>query len=808
MSDLLTWLEGQGLSKYAGVLADNEVDLEILPALSEQDLEKIGIPLGPRKKLLNAFAELRAGAAGERRAEAGSFTPAGGERRQLTVMFCDMVGFTELASRLDPEVLQRIIHSYEDLCAVAITRYAGYVFQRLGDGIVAFFGYPLAHEGEAERAIHAGLEIVKALSKLEVPEVGRIQVRIGIATGVVVVVSTEKGAVGETMNLAARLQGIAQPGSVVVSERVQQLGGGSFRYEDLGEHTLKGIARPSHAYRVLGVSEAASRFEAATQRGLTPLVGREEEIGLLLEHWELAQDGEGQVVLLSGEPGIGKSRILSALRERLEEQRRAGAALPVLALLREQRTLPHYRQLRACAAVRPRRAGGIEARQARGTDRRALREATEDVRLFASMLSIPCEDPHGPAALTPQRQKEETLRALVELTEAAARRVPSVVLYEDVHWADPTTSGDARPADRPGGALPAAHRVDAPPRVPQPLGGARACHVARLVQAHARTEQQPRTQPDRWQGPAGEPARAAAGQDRRGAAVRRGADQVGARIGRAQRGRRSLRVQRPRARHRHPRHLARLADGAPGPLPAGARGRPDRGRDRARVQLRADLRGVPALQARARRGPRPAHRVGAGLPAPGDPRCGVHLQARAGARHRLRFAAAEPAPGAAPQDRARDRAAPARDQGHRAGAAGPSLHRSGDAAGGGRILGQGRPARGGPLGLPGGARAPGERAAAAAEPAAQRGAQQAGAAAADRAGGRAAGHAGLRQPGDRPGLLARARAVHRAGRCPRGVPGAARGVPVPHAACGVSSAGTRWPPRASAGRRTRTRLPP
>jgi class 3 adenylate cyclase/predicted ATPase len=362
-----------------------------------------------------------------------------GERRQLTVLFCDMVGFTELANRVDPEVLQRIIRSYEDACAVCITRYEGYVFQRLGDGIVAFFGYPLAHEGEAERAIHAGLEIIATLSQLEVPEVGHLQVRIGIATGVVVVSSAEKGAVGETMNLASRLQGVAQPGSIVVSERVHRLAGGSFEYEDLGEQTLKGIARPTRAYRILRVSEAASRFEAATQERLTPLVGREQEIGLLLERWQLAQDGEGQVVLLSGEPGIGKSRILSALRERLEAQ---GAQA-----LRFQCS-PYYVNSAFWPSIdnfeRALRFGRDESPESKLGKLEALMvthygRPLGDVRFVASILSIPCEERYGALTMTPQKHKDETQRSLVDLTEAAARKQPSVMLYEDVHWADPTS---------------------------------------------------------------------------------------------------------------------------------------------------------------------------------------------------------------------------------------------------------------------------------------------------------------------------------------------------------------------------------
>ena len=460
MNSIKDWLERQNLGQYVDAFERNQIDLSILRELSDDDLKELGVSaLGHRKLLLKTIAELggersAATAAAEpgaqedkkssfdgaqRQVIAGSDVSVAGERRQLTVLFCDMVGFTELANRVDPEVLQGIVRSYEDACAVCITRYEGYVFQRLGDGIVAFFGYPLAHEGEAERAIHAGLAIIESLLKLEVPEVGHLQVRIGVATGLVVVSSAEKGAVGETMNLASRLQAIAPVNTIVVSERVQRVAGGAFDYADLGEQMLKGIAQPTHAYRIVGLSEAATRFDAATGAQVTPLVGREQELGLLLERWSLAQDGEGQVVLLSGEPGIGKSRILSTLRERLEAQGAQALRFQCSPYYINSAFWPSIDNFERALKFRRDESSESKLDKLEALMVTHYRRPRADVRFVAAMLSIPCDERYGAVSMTPQRFKDETLRTLVDLTEAAARKQPSVMLFEDAHWADPTT---------------------------------------------------------------------------------------------------------------------------------------------------------------------------------------------------------------------------------------------------------------------------------------------------------------------------------------------------------------------------------
>jgi class 3 adenylate cyclase len=327
MQQIADWLEKLGLGQYAQRFAENDIDFDILSDLTDQDLEKIGVTsLGHRRKLLRAIANLKgveqitpavpvtaAPYAAPRAADTA-------ERRQVTVLFSDLVGSTALSARMDPEDLREVISAYQKCIAETVRRFGGFVAQYLGDGALVYFGYPEAHEDDAERAVRAGLELIAAVIALKTPV--SLQTRVGIATGLVVVgdligsgEAQERRIVGETPNLAARLQGIAEPNTVVIAEDTRRLLGNLFELRDLGARDLKGVAEPVRAWVALRTRTVESRFEALHVSGLTALVGREEETELLLRRWSRAKSGEGQVVLLSGEPGIGKSRLTAALLE-------------------------------------------------------------------------------------------------------------------------------------------------------------------------------------------------------------------------------------------------------------------------------------------------------------------------------------------------------------------------------------------------------------------------------------------------------------------------------------------------------------
>ena len=329
--DVLVWLRSLGLGKYEAAFRENEIDETVLPSLTHETLKELGVTaVGHRLKLLDAVAALRADASGKApsadvatASSAPSASPEDrAERRQVTVMFSDLVGSTALSARMDPEDFREVISAYQNSVAETVGRFGGFVAKYMGDGVLVYFGYPQAHEDDAERAVRAGLQLVTAIGDLKTH--AALQTRVGIATGVVVVgdligsgSSQEQPIVGDTPNLAARLQGIAEPNSVVIAESTRKLVGGLFDLEVLGPQELKGISGPTRAWAALRPASVESRFEAMHASGLTDLVGREEELDLLLRRWSKAKSGEGQVVLLSGEAGIGKSRLTAALLERL-----------------------------------------------------------------------------------------------------------------------------------------------------------------------------------------------------------------------------------------------------------------------------------------------------------------------------------------------------------------------------------------------------------------------------------------------------------------------------------------------------------
>jgi len=328
--DIAAWLHSLGLERYVSAFRDNEIDWGVLPKLTSEDLREIGVAaVGHRRKLLDAIAALGASAptAAVSAAAFGASRPADAERRQLTVMFCDLVGSTALSGRLDPEDLREVIAAYHRAVAEVVTRLDGLISRYMGDGVLVYFGYPQAHEDDAERAVRAGLGAIDAVGRLHFKS-AKLQARVGIATGLVVVgdligagPAQKQSVVGETPNLAARLQALAEPDTVIIAAGTRRLVGDLFEYRDLGSVEVKGIAGPVLAWQVLRPSDVESRFEALHGSRLTPLIGRDVEIDLLLRRWARAKAGDGQVVLMAGEAGLGKSRLTAELAERLQSER-------------------------------------------------------------------------------------------------------------------------------------------------------------------------------------------------------------------------------------------------------------------------------------------------------------------------------------------------------------------------------------------------------------------------------------------------------------------------------------------------------
>lgn len=443
--DVAAWLRGLGLQQYQQAFQDEAIDVEALLELTESDLEKLGVLLGHRKRILRAVGVLKEtgeavqAAAPSKRAAAARAERA--ERRQVTIMFCDLVGSTPLSSRLDPEDLRQVLGMYNGLVSEVIREFDGTVNRYMGDGVLICFGHPQAYEDDAERAVHAGLVLVDRIGKMEFP-CGPLEIRVGIATGPVVIgdlIGTgdaqERGIVGETPNLAFRLQGLAPPNSVLINSITRQLVGDFFEYRDVGGLDIRGFARKVPVWQVLRPSGLASRFEALRAASMAPLVGRHEELAFLRRLWERVTTGEGQIVQLSGEPGIGKSRIIAAFQEQLGNEgylrlryfcspHHVGSTLyPLIAHLehaarfaREDTPEVKFGKL---ARLLTNSAAGDEA-----------------VMLFGDLLGLPTGDGNPAPSMDPQRQRERLLAAAVRHLEGLAHEQPVLLICEDAHWID------------------------------------------------------------------------------------------------------------------------------------------------------------------------------------------------------------------------------------------------------------------------------------------------------------------------------------------------------------------------------------
>jgi class 3 adenylate cyclase/tetratricopeptide (TPR) repeat protein/ABC-type lipoprotein export system ATPase subunit len=459
MPSIEDWLNGLGLDKYSKTFAANDVDLCTLPHLNSADLQELGVSLGHRKIMLAAIAALREAEPEKTETETKQEQPTpvvgrqpgpgepGPDLRLLSVLFCDMVDSTRLSGQFNAEEMHDIISAYHDTVANAVTRFGGYVARYLGDGVLAYFGWPMAYEDHAERAIRAGLAATTSVESLKTPAGAPLRSRVGIASGRVVVGDLAGGGfldrgqvAGETPNLAARLQGIGLPGQIVIADGTRRLAGHAFEFEDLGTHELKGFQDRVPAFRIASERDVESRFDATRGEALSQFVGRNSEIGILLDRWELAKGGQGQAVFVTGEAGIGKSRLLEALVERLRDEPHEPIRLQCSPYHATSALYPVIQRLNRVAGLT---AGDDTVARAEKL-RRLLAQYGEDAAevgpVYAELLSLDLAHDFKPVDLSAKQRKELTVHTLANRLLLAAKRGPVLLAVEDAHWIDPSTS--------------------------------------------------------------------------------------------------------------------------------------------------------------------------------------------------------------------------------------------------------------------------------------------------------------------------------------------------------------------------------
>lgn len=453
MTVLAQWLEAIGLAQYTALLAEHRIDVDVLPDITDEDLRELGIPLGDRKRLLRAAAAARL-VPGDAPAGAVASPPAAApveddaaraERRQVTIVFCDIVESTQLATRLDPEELADVMQQYQSRCEAVVTQWEGHLAEFLGDGAVVYFGWPQAHEDDAERAVHAALDLTRAAGALTVGGTP-LAARAGIATGLVVVgdIKSEshrrrEGAVGTTPNLAARLQSLAPAGGVAITTQTRRLIGENFALEPMPAQVVKGFPDLLESWLVTGVLDGRSRFDVRAGSNLRRMVGREEELARLLGEWDASLTGDGRAVLITGEAGIGKSRLLQSLVERTGGIPREHLAFQCSPFHRDTSLSPFIAWLKRSARILLATAADTALTNIDSFLAGFGYETAETVPLIASLLSVPFESRYEAPLLSPQLQRDRTIELILDLVVSTSEAGPLLMVLEDLYWADPTT---------------------------------------------------------------------------------------------------------------------------------------------------------------------------------------------------------------------------------------------------------------------------------------------------------------------------------------------------------------------------------